>query len=88
MNQGEFHPIRMDIVPKAPVLLCDQDSAPLKQSFLSVLSLYPSEQSQLLTVPLPQGRPIRCAEDFSFSFSSSKIQTEEQVTGIGSVTLF
>lgn len=53
MNNVESHPIGMDIIPKAPVQLCDQDSDSLKQSFLHVLTLHPSEGGQPLTVPGP-----------------------------------
>lgn len=81
INGIRFHPIRMDIIPRAPVWLCDQSVAPLKQSFLCVLHLWPSAQSQLLTVPLAKAVPSGERErlNFSFSFFSSEIQTEEQV---------
>ena len=64
MNNVESYPVTVDIIPKAAVLLCDQDSDALKQYFLHVLILYPSRQGQFLSFKTVSSG----ARDFSLSF--------------------
>lgn len=68
MNNVEPQSVRVNIIQEELVQLCDQGSGALKQFFLHVLSLHPSEGGQPLMFLALKAVPSR-VRDFSLFFT-------------------